>query len=103
MSFQQRLVGKRKMLCIRCSQSMGGGTKQKNLNDTASESIDSCQRIALRRNDMLSALLLNNKLHRLLPATTMFDSQQIKPFSEVMKRKLILLRTLVKSGCFTLH
>ena len=55
MSFQQRLVGKREMLCIRRGQSMGGGTKQKNLNDTAAESIDSCQRTALRRNDMLSA------------------------------------------------
>ena len=43
MSFQQRHVGKR--------ESMGGGTKQKNLNDTAAESIDSCQRTALRRND----------------------------------------------------
>ena len=46
MSFQQRHVGKR--------ESMGGGTKQKNLIDTASESIDSCQRTFLRRNDMLS-------------------------------------------------
>jgi hypothetical protein len=34
---------------------MGGGSKQKNLIDTASESIDSCHRTALRRNDMLSA------------------------------------------------
>ncbi len=42
------------MLCIRRSQSMGGGTKQKNLIDTAPESIDSLRRTALCRNDMLS-------------------------------------------------
>ena len=41
MSFQQRHVGWREMLCIRRSQSMGGGTKkQKPLSMTALEAID---------------------------------------------------------------
>ena len=41
MSFLQGHVREREMLCIRRSQSMGGGTKKENHIVTASESIDS--------------------------------------------------------------